>query len=604
MMLAKRRWLWAVVTTAVIGFIGATAPGNEQALAQGRSDTAASAPRASALRVGDWPLHNLDLRNGRFSPLEQINRTNADKLVVKWSLDLPKSVSLGTATPIVVNGIMYFSSGAKLFAVDASSGRSIWTKELGKDLPEGGRGPAYGDRKVFFVGRSHLFAVDAETGAPVESFGEKGVLAVAGLAMAFKDPGKYGPNFDPMDAGYMIASAPTYVDGTVYLGIAQADSLITGGLVAAIDGASGRVKWVFRAIPQGPQDDGWEIAKDTWSGPERRGGGVWTQPAVDPELGMVYVNVSNPTPNYDGSTRKGINLFTNSVVALNSATGKLMWHFQAIHHDIWDWDLMTGPTLFDTTVNGKPVKALASLAKTCYVYALDRATGKPIFPVVETPVPVTTDMPGEHVWPTQPIPYTARNVPQTPFCSTYPDVKDPELVGRRRPSFHPYQVNEFIIVAPGLQGGPNRGSSSFSPRTGLLYVTGKNDAWSIKAKPVGDTLKAGPGVQGHFLNIKEEGKTGVTPTQNIAAYNPATGELAWVVELPNVTNGGNLVSAGDVVFQAIGRDFYALDATSGKQLAKVPLKIVTSATPLAYLADLRQFVAIASGSSVVALGLP
>jgi alcohol dehydrogenase (cytochrome c) len=138
----------------------------------------------------------------------------------------------------------------------------------------------------------------------------------------------------------------------------------------------------------------------------------------------------------------------------------------------------------------------------------------------------------------------------------------------------------------------------------LLYVTGKNDAWSIKAKPVGDTLKAGPGVQGHFLNIKEEGKTGVTPTQNIAAYNPATGELAWVVELPNVTNGGNLVSAGDVVFQAIGRDFYALDATSGKQLAKVPLKIVTSATPLAYLADLRQFVAIASGSSVVALGLP
>jgi PQQ-dependent dehydrogenase (methanol/ethanol family) len=599
-MLVKRRLLWAAGAAAAVGLIGTMASGSGRSLAQTRGATS-----AEALKAGDWPLHNLDLQNGRFSPLEQINRANADKLTVKWSLDLPKSVSVGTATPIVVNGIMYFNAGPKLFAVDASSGRSIWTRELGTDQPEGGRGPAYGDRKVFFVGRSHLFAVDAETGAPVESFGSKGVLAVAGLALAFKDPGKYGPGFDPMDAGYMIASAPTYVDGTVYLGIAQADSLITGGLVVAIDGASGRLKWVFRAIPQGPQDDGWEIAKDTWSGPERRGGGIWTQPAVDPELGMVYVNVSNPTPNYDGSTRKGINLFTNSVVALNSATGKLMWHFQAIHHDIWDWDLVTGPTLFDTTVDGRRVKALASLAKTCYVYALDRETGRPIFPIVETPVPVTTDMPGEQVWPTQPIPYTARHVPQTPFCATYPpNVKDPELAARRRPSFHPYQVNEFVIVAPGLQGGPNRGSSSFSPRTGLLYVTGKNDAWSIKAKSVGNTLKAGPGVQGHFLNIQEDGKTGVTPTQNIAAYNPATGELAWVIERPNVTNGGNLVTAGDVVFQAIGRDFYALDATSGKQLAKVSIKIVTSATPLTYLADLRQFVAIASGNSVVALGLP
>jgi PQQ-dependent dehydrogenase (methanol/ethanol family) len=597
-MRVNRRLQWAAVITAGIGLIGVIARVSEPAFAQGRGGA------SPALTAGDWPLHNLDLRNGRFSPLDQINRANADKLVVKWSLDLPRSVSLGTATPIVVKGIMYFNAGPKIFAVDAASGRSIWTKEIGADVPEGGRGPAFGDGHIYFVGRSHLFAVDAETGAPIESFGSKGVLDLTGAALVFKDPVKHGPGFDPTAAGYMIASAPTYVAGTVYVGIAQADSLITGGLLAAIDAATGRVKWTFRAIPQGPEDDGWEIAKDTWSSPERRGGGIWTQPAVDPELGLVYINVSNPSPNYDGSTRKGINLFTNSVVAVNSATGKLVWHFQAIHHDIWDWDLVTGPTLFDTTVNGQPVKALASLAKTCYVYALDRKTGQPIFPVVETPVPVTTDMPGEQVWPTQPIPYTARHVPQSPFCATYPVVKDPELIGRRRPSFYPYQVNEFVIISPGLQGGPNRGSSSFSPRTGLLYVTGKNDAWSIKAKPVGSTIKPGPGAPGHFENIGEEGKTGVTPTQNIAAYNPATGELTWVVELPNATNGGNLVTAGDVVFQAIGRDFYALDATSGKQLAKVPLKIVTSATPLTYRADLKQFVAIATGSTVVALGLP
>jgi len=590
----------AAASAVAVGLIGLILHGEGSAFAQ-RDTGRVPAPAGGD---GDWPLHNLDLQNRRFSPLDQISRANADKLVVKWSLDLPKNVSVGSATPVVVRGVMYFNAGGKVMAVDGVSGRTIWTKDLSPDAPAGGRGPAYGDGKVYFGGRSHLFAVEAETGAPVTSFGTGGILDVAASALAFKNPGKYGPGFDPATIGYMLASAPTYAAGTIYIGVAQADSLITGGLVVALEAATGRVKWVFRAIPQGPEDDGWEIAKDTWSTAERRGGGIWTQPAVDPELGIVYFNVSNPSPNYDGSTRKGINLFTNSIVALNSTTGKLMWHFQAIHHDIWDWDLMTGPTLFDTTIDGKPVRALASLAKTCYVFAFNRETGQPLFPIVETPVPTTTDMPGEEVWPTQPIPYTARHVPQTPFCAIYPDVTDPELAKRRRPSFHPYQVNEFVIVAPGVQGGPNRGSSAFSPRTGLLYVTGKNDAWSIKAKPVGSTIKPGPGSPGHFQNIGEEGKTGVKPTQNIAAYNPATGDLAWVVELPNTTNGGNLVTAGDVLFQAIGRDFYAIDATSGRQLSKVPLKVVTSATPLTYLADLKQYVAIASGSTVVALGLP
>jgi len=602
-----RATLWMWVSAAVVSSSAVVALGIGVLSAQVRGSVSAVSRGA-----GDWPLHNLDLHNRRFSSLDQINRTNADKLSVKWSFELPRSISLGTATPVVVNGVMYFNAGAKMFAIDAGIGRSIWTKEIDADVSPGGRGPVYGDGRIYFTGRSHVYAVDAETGAPVESFGSRGVLHVTRSALAFKDPARYSPEFDPAPVGYMLASAPTYVDGTLYIGVAQADSLITGGLVVAIDGASGRVKWVFRAIPQGPEDDGWEIAKDTWSGPDRLGGGVWTTPAVDPELGMVYANVSNPTPNYDGSSRRGINLFTNSIIALNSATGRLMWHFQVIHHDIWDRDLVTGPTLFDVTINGKPVKALASLAKTCYVYALDRQTGQPIFPVVETPVPTTTDMPGEEVWPTQPIPYTARHVPQTPFCATYPNVSDPELAKRRRSSFHPWQVNQFLILSPGLQGGPNRGPSSFSPRTGLLYVSGKNDAWSIKAKSVGNSIRPRPGAPGHTENIGEEGETGVTPTQNIAAYNPSTGELAWVVELPNITNGGNVVTAGDVLFQAINRDLYAIDAISGKQLAKVTLKSMTSSTelvsssdgPLVYFAGGRQYVAILSGSTVVALGLP
>ena len=604
---AMRRTSCARVLAAAVGSLAVAALGGGPASTQVRSRMAMASTRA-----GDWPLHNLDLHNGRFSPLDQINRSNADRLAVKWSFELPAGISLGSSTPIVVNGIMYFNAGPKIFAVDADSGRSIWTRDIDADVPPGGRGPAYGDGRIYFTGRSHVYAINAETGAPVESFGSGGVLHVTRSALAFKDPGRYASEFDPAPVGYMLASAPTYVDGTLYVGAAQADNLITGGLVAAIDGESGRLKWVFRTIPQGPEDDGWEVAKDTWSGADRRGGGVWTQPAVDPELGMVYANVSNPSPNYDGSSRRGTNLFTNSVVALSSRTGKLMWHFQVIHHDVWDRDLMTGPTLFEVTINGKPVKALASLAKTCYVYAFDRKTGQPIFPIVETAVPTATDLPGEEVWPTQPIPYTARHVPQSPFCATYPKVDDPELAQRRRSSFHPHQVNEFVIISPGLMGGPNRGSSSFSPRTGLLYVTGKNDAWSIKAKPVGNTIKPGTGSPGHHQNIGEEGKTGMTATQSIAAYSPATGELAWVVEFPNTTNGGNVVTAGDVLFQAIGRDLYAIDAISGKQLAKVVLNIVAprsamaSSTPLAYLARGRQYVALVlpTGRTVVALGLP
>ena len=553
---------------------------------------------------GDWPLHNLDLRNSRFSPLTQINTTTADKVTIKWTYELPKGANIGTATPLGVDGVMFLNSGSKLMALDAATGQLKWQTDVEPTLKSNGRGPAYGDGKIFAVGQDSLIAVDARSGKPVESFGKGGVATVIKDALDFKDPDKYPKDFDPEAVGYLIQSAPTYYNGTIYIGSAVADSLISGGLIVAVDAKTGRTKWVFRTVPQNPTDDGWELAKDTWSGPLRQGGGIWTQPSLDPELGLLYANVSNPSPNYDGSSRKGVNLFTNSVVALDLNTGKLKWHFQAIHHDIWDWDLMTGPTLFDITVDGKPVKGLASQAKTCYVYALNRQTGEPIFPIVETPVPTKTDLPGEQPWPTQPIPYSARYVPQQPFCATFPKISDPELAKLRRPSFHPWQVNEFVITSPGLLGGPNRGSSSFSPRTGFLYVTGKNDAWSIKTKPVGNSIKPGPGSPGHFQSIGEQGKMGVTPTQNIGAFNPATGELAWVKEFPGTTNGGNLVTAGDVLFQAILRDFLVLDARTGATLAKVALKAPMVTTPLTYEARGKQFVAIAQGNTVVAVGLP
>ena len=575
------------------------------ALLTGLALFAAPTMAQRAVEAGDWPVPNLDAGSSRFSPLTQINAATVGTLAVKWQTTLPKPASAGSGTPIVVGGIMYVGSGATLAAIDGVTGKVLWTKAAREDFPAGGRGVVYGDGRIYAPGRSTIAAYDAETGEPFEKFGERGLLNPARAALDFKDPGKYAPDVNPESLGYSMASASTYVAGTLYVPLASSEGLVPGGLLVAIDGATGKVKWAFRTIPQSPKDDGWDLIKDTWSGPERLGGGVWSPPSVDTTLGIVYVNVSNPSPNYDGSTRKGSNLFTNSIVALDINTGKLKWHFQAIHHDIWDWDLVTGPTLFDVTIKGQTVKGVASLAKTCYVYALNRETGAPIFPIVEMAVPAKSDVPNEEVYPTQPTPFTARSVPQSPFCATFPPfITDPKLIAMSRPMFTPPSSKEPLLIAPGALGGPNRGPSSFSPRTGLLYVTGKNNGMTLQTKPLTAPLKPGQGNPGHFQSFIEWKPTTAGATQNIAAYDPATGELAWVTEFAGTTSAGNLVTAGDLVFEAIGRDLHVVDAKTGKKLAQVDIKISAASTPMTYQAGGRQFVAIVSGSNIVALGLP
>ena len=464
--------LWVVLAT--------TLPGTSAQVASGTGTVAR----------GDWPLHSLDLANSRYSPLDEINASNAGKLTQKWSFDA--EAGLGQATPLVVNGIMYFNSGSKVFALDGATGKRLWATELEKTFTATGRGPAYGDGKIYAYGQTMLFAVDSETGRPVETFGKKGLLDIVNEALDFAYPGKYPGDVDPVALGYFsLTTPPTYYRNVLYVGLSHGDSHIPGGLLAAIDGTTGAVKWTFNPVPQVPTDSGWDIAKDTWKGGARVGAGIWTPPAIDPALGLIYFNASNPSPDFDGSARLGENLFTNSTIAVHLETGKLAWYFQTIHHDIWDWDLVSGPLLFDVQVGGQTVKAIGAPGKTCYLYVWNRETGAPINPIVETPVPTYTDVPGDQVWPTQPIPFTAKGMPQQPFCTTYPIVTDPELAKRVRPFFHPYLSKEFVITSPGNVGGANYGPPSFSPRTGLLYVTGKNDAFSIKVKPVGDTVKPG-----------------------------------------------------------------------------------------------------------------
>lgn len=562
----------------------------------------------SVVPLGDWPLGSGDIANSGYSALDEINPSNAGQLVPKWTFTLPTGTSAAALTPLVVDGRMYFHSGSKVFALDAVTGKQLWMTDVPPSAnADIARAPAYGDGKVYAFTKTTLYAVDAETGKPVNAFGNNGAVRVINKALEFKDPGKYPADLDPTTLGYSLTTAPMYHQGMLYIGIPFSDSLIEGGLLVAADAGTGAVKWVFRTVPQGPNDDGWELAKDTWKGERRLGGGIWSSPAIDPELGIVYAIVGNPTPNYDGSSRLGTNLFTNSLLALNLSTGKLLWHFQVIHHDIWDWDLVTGPTLFDIKgPDGTMVKGVAVAPKNCYVYFFNRETGTPLNPIVETPVPTRTDVPGEEPWPTQPIPYTSRSVPQEPFCATYPRVSDPDLAKLARPLYHPFQAGEFVILSPGNTGGPNIGRPSFSPRTGLLYIAGKNDAYSIKAKVVGNNLPATgyPGNRGHYGLIGEVGRTGMTATQSIAGINPLTGTISWLNEVPTATGTGNLVTAGDVVVQAVGRDFYVFDARNGRQLFKASLKTATRSTPMTFRAARRQLIAFVSGPSVVTFGLP
>ena len=591
-------------TAASIAAVIAGIPASSEQARRSQTTHQSPLPHITADGQADWPLHNLDIKGSRYSALRDINTTNVDRLELAWSFEPGAGPGIAQATPLVVDGVMYLNAGSTLFAVNAVSGESIWTMTMDETLVARGRGPAYGDGRVYAFGAATMYATDGKTGELVESFGDAGRLEIISEALHFQYPDAYPPGFDAASLGYQLTTPPVYFDNTLYAGVALSENHIPGGLVIAADATTGAIKWVFNTVPQGPRDDGWEIAKDTWGYGQKVGGGIWTPPAIDPDLGLLYVNAGNPSPDYDGSARLGMNLFTNATIALHLETGKLAWYYQTIHHDLWDWDHVTGPLLFDVTQDGRTVKGIAAAGKNCLMYIWDRATGEPINPMVETAVPTETDVPGDEVWPTQPIPYNARGVPMTPFCSTYPVIEDPALVERARPMYTPYLVNEMII---GTRGGSNWGGPSFSPRTGLLYVTGKNAAISFTVKPVGDSLEPNQRYAGHFGNMEEQGDSGVTPTKTLTAYDPVSGELAWQQTLPTVRPTGtigNLATAGDLVFQGSGAGgFHAFDARSGERLFLHETARPVSASPLTYQVDGKQYVSVVSIDTVLTFAL-
>ena len=557
----------------------------------------------------DWPSQNLDLHNSRYSTLEQIDTDNVSNLTVRWSFEPGLRDDISQVTPLVVDGVMYLHSRATLYALEATTGSELWRRVLDSGPANGPvRGSTYAEGRIYAYRGADLYAFDASNGDALASFGDVGVLKVVAEALHYQYPDTYPADIDPVTIGYRLTTPPSYHEGIIYVAAALSEGHIPGGLLIAIDAYTGAVKWVFNTIPQTPRDSVWEIASQTWGTGARAGGGVWTQPAIDAELGLLYINAGNPSPDYDGSARVGQNYFTNSTLAIDLETGDLRWHYQAVHHDIWDWDHVTGPLLFDVPgADGELIKGVAAAGKNCLFYMWNRETGVPIHAMVETAVPTQTDVPGEQVWPTQPIPYNARGIPMDPLCATFIEFDDPELATRSRQLYTPYSVTEPYIIP---HGGASFGSASFSPRTEMIYVTGKNGAISLNVEPLGNSLTPGPDSRGHTESYSELDRISdnYTPQLTVSAYSPSSGEQVWQRELParsSIGASGNLVTAGDLIFQGIeDGGFYALDANSGETLFRFEAPRTIRASPLTYEVNGKQYVSVVATNSVITLALP
>tara|TARA_B100000809_G_scaffold112481_1_gene111026 strand:+ start:43466 stop:45295 length:1830 start_codon:yes stop_codon:yes gene_type:complete len=532
-------------------------------------------PRVSSIRNLDWRLHNLDLLGSRFSPSDQITPDNVASLTPKWLFQhgVIDGVSNQT-TPIIVDGTMYVTdSRGSVYALDALDGHLLWTYDVTRLLGGGRRegyifrhrGVAYDDGVVYTAAGSFMFALDAITGEPLEGFGDNGQAPVILDVLHLKNP----EIETAISAGYWFTTAPQVYNGIIYVGTTRSESHIAGGYVLAIDSKSGEVLWNFNTVPQDETDQGWDIAGPTWVGNERNGGGIWETPSIDPELGLVYFAVGNPFG--DSTERDGMNLFSDSLIALTLDEGTLEWYYQQVHHDVWDYDSGNQPILFDMEVDGQPVKAMAQANKNSWLYILNRETGEPVHPIIETPVSTVTDVEGEVPYPTQPIPHKANGERMEPVSPVYPtDIPAQHMEANNLvEQFTPIGPNQ--IFAPGYGGGSSYSPISHSPLTGLLYVAAIDQPFNSGRDP-----------KGYF-----------------SAYDPTTGELIWRQIFEGYGQAGSVVTAGGIVFVGAGSNtagyFYAYDAATGEQLWKFNTGAGVFASPSVYVIDGQEYITVASG---------
>jgi quinoprotein glucose dehydrogenase len=633
----------------------------------GGAQAVAGMPVATTLQQdaagGEWRFHRGDMAATQYSPLDQIDRHNVAELRIAWTWTAqnfgPRPELRSETTPLMIDGVLYATAGSRrsVVALDPETGETLWMYRLDEGergaeapRPNSGRGVAYwspgegpAGARIFVVTPGyHLVALEAASGHPVQEFGEDGVLdLMVGVRGDISPVGRIGSS-----------SPPVIVGDVVIVGSAQEVGMLPDsrrnikGDVRGFDARTGELVWTFHTVPL-PGEAGYE----TWEGGSAEytgNAGVWAPFSADPELGYVYLPVEAATSDMYGGHRPGDNLFSSSLVCLDARTGERIWHYQLIHHDIWDWDTPAPPILVDVVADGRPVKAVVQVTKQAWAYVFDRVSGEPLWPIEERPVP-QSDVPGETTSPTQPhptrpAPFDRQGFSEDDLIDFTPELRAQalELVAgyRMGPIFTPPSLiggpdgTGGTLMLPNAIGGANWEGGAVDPETGILYVGSHTSPGVIGLRPTDPERSdvaywAGgraPRMAGGLPVVKP-------PWGRITAIDLKTGEHVWMlangatpaqiaehpalagVELPRTgkpSRAGLLVTK-TLLFagEGLGGDpvFRAHDKASGEIIAEIELPATQSGIPMTYMHEGRQYIVMAAGgrgfpAGLVALALP
>ncbi len=606
---------------------------------------------------GQWRSHGGDTGSTRYSNLDQITRDNFSNLEIAWrwesiegEIEAPsRRMRPGPllATPLLAGGVLYISTSySQVAAIDAGTGETLWKYDSGSwkagrpaNMGFRHRGVAYwsdGDeeRVIVATGHSHLIALDAKTGQPISEFGDDGHVDLT-----------KGLNKPVLIWNHQVNSPPIICRDVIVVGCVIMDRPPTQaflrGDIRAFDVRTGEKLWQFHTIPQ----EG-EFGQETWENESWKYTGntnVWTTMSADEDLGYVYLPMGAPTNDFYGGHRLGDNLFANCLVCLNAETGERVWHFQTVHHDLWDYDLPCAPNLVDVVVDGKPIKAVAQMGKTGYCYVFDRVTGEPVWPIEEVPVPQST-VPGEKTSPTQPVPtkpppFSAQGLTVENAIDFTPELRQEALEIIQKYDYGPIftpGTERGTLTVPGDGGGANWMGAALDPETSLIYVSSFSYSYVVKlAKP------RDPAQNDHayIINIgRPRGPDCLPlfkpPYSRITAIDLKTGTHAWMkpmgqgvenhprlkgLDIPPTGGGGwaHLLTTKTLLIAGHGGNLLAMDKATGKLIATLELNDASgefvgrvTGLPMTYLHEGKQYIAVALSdrrrgkARTVALALP
>lgn len=459
-----------------------------------------------------WEVYGGSKENIRYSALKEIDTSNVSQLTVAWTYHTGDADDMTQiqVNPIIIEGILYgVSPKLKLFALNAATGKENWVfdpadsvnmKNIGAFSMNGCRGVTYytdeKDKRIFFAASSWLFCVDALTGKLISSFGENGRIDLHNdLDREVKDL-------------YIVTTTPgiIYKDMIIIGSRVSEESAAAPGHIRAYDVHTGKLRWIFHTIPQ-PGEEGYETWDDKEAYKHTGGANSWAGFSLDEEKGILFAPTGSASADFYGGKRTGNNLFANCVLAIDAATGKRLWHFQTIHHDVWDRDLPTAPALVNITKDGKKIEAIAQPTKSGFIFLFERATGKPIYPIDEITVPTETELTGEKLsstqpWPSSPKPFarqvlTADDLNTLIADSSYNDIKN-RLASYKTGFIFTPPSKQGTVIFPGFDGGAEWGGPAYDPETGIIYINSNEMPWVLtiidtkdKAKTNETNLEAG-----------------------------------------------------------------------------------------------------------------